>query len=102
MISYLKESDLLHDQTIFLNLKPQEILLIIRQLSRERKFLMYNLLASVIDVVIGLKYAKLLEVTIKTHMSDLIFGLVGMATSGLRLYGQYEQNKESQKELKEL
>jgi hypothetical protein len=53
-MSYLRESKLYGDPETCHNFKPIELLQIIKQLSRERKYLMLNLLASIFDVGIGL------------------------------------------------
>lgn len=60
---------------------------------------MINCFASAMDVAIGMKYTALNEILFKTHMNDLVLGVVGMTTSGLRLYGDIQKNQEQQKEI---
>lgn len=46
-----------------------------------------------------MKYTALMEILFKTHMNDLVLGVVGMAASGLRLYADIEKNNEKQREI---
>jgi hypothetical protein len=67
------------------------VLVIIKQLSKERKLLLFKLFSSLIDVIIGMKYTALFEILFRTHMNDLILGFLGMSASGLTLMSDYQK-----------